>query len=76
MHDMNDATTSSQLSTAIAYLDAYPLADGRYAYRDDATRADWAVTVEQLADLGMRIERDDDDAYSVWCADTVACELA
>jgi hypothetical protein len=58
------------------YLNAFALPDGRYAYRDDATRSDWAVTAEQMADLGARIVRGDDDSYSLWCADTSAEEVA
>jgi hypothetical protein len=65
-----------RLHLACDFLKAKALPDGRYVYRDDATQSDWIVTSEQLADLGLRLVRRDDDAYSAWCSDTSAQQVA
>lgn len=60
------------IDRAVALLGATSVAPGVWRYRDDATRATWEVTDEDLADLGLRLRRRQRDAYSLWCADRPA----
>ena len=63
------------LATAIAKLSAVDH-DGDYAYYEEGTHQWYQVTEGDMIDLGERLVRGDRDAYSLWCAETAAEEIA
>jgi hypothetical protein len=70
---------AAALARAADHLAAQRLADGRYAYEDDGMRRWYVVSASDLADLVDYLDSDDDaiasDAYSHWCAGSVAQEM-
>ena len=71
--------TSEALDRAVTELDAVELSDGRYAYYDGMGRW-YIVTAADLESyvtdyLGSDDEAITADAYSHWCAGTVAEEM-
>ncbi len=74
---MTTTTTTTRLDRATAYLPAVcALESGDYAYRDDGMRRWYVVSESDLESLCDYIDSDDAkirrDAYSHWCAGTVA----
>jgi hypothetical protein len=59
---------------AIAKLGAVKVADG-YAYRDDGMRRYYVVSEGGLAVLDSMLANGMPDAYSLWCALTIADEM-
>jgi hypothetical protein len=74
----------SPFARAVAFLDAFEVSPGRYAYRDGASRRYFVVTGGQLERLGRYLEAEiyqrarpwskvpGGRGYSEWGADTVA----
>ena len=71
---MHTQSNTNALATAHAYLAGSYTVDG-YVYRDAASSASWLVSIADLADLGRRLERGDEDALSHWSAETSATEV-
>jgi hypothetical protein len=61
------------LAAGVALLNAMPYSDG-FAYYESGTRAWYAVSVSDVAELGRRLTADP-RAYSLWCAETQARNL-
>lgn len=66
---------STNVQAAIEFLNATETEGGEWIYRDDATRLDYLADEGALEDLGARLNRGDDDAYSFWCAETDSGEV-
>jgi hypothetical protein len=68
-----------KLARAADYLDAVQISDRRYAYHDDGMGRWYLVSASDLADLVDYLDSDDEavtgDAYSHWCAGTMAEEM-
>jgi hypothetical protein len=73
------AHSAHRLARAVDHLDAVRLSDGRYAYHDDGMRRWYLVSASDLADLVDYLDSDDEaimaDAYSHWCAGSIAQEM-
>ncbi len=62
----------NERATAVLYLDAHEFAARElYLYRDDATREWYMATGEEMDMLADMLAADVDDAYSIWCSNTV-----
>ena len=76
---MKNQTTADGLQRAAERLDASELQDGRWAYYDDGMGRYYIVGAADLAELCDYLDSDDEtisgDAYSHWCAGTVADEM-
>ena len=68
----------SILQRAISDLGAISYGRGRYAYasRDEGSNNVYVVDSADMRDYGRRLARDEQDAYSLWCAATLAERLA
>lgn len=66
----------TDLQRAIEYVGAVRVASGTYEY-DEGNGYGWRYRVsgEDLSDLGARLRRGDFDAYSRWCAETMAVRI-
>jgi hypothetical protein len=70
-------STTTDIAPAVALLHAVPASKVHtrrlgvdYVYQADECGRKWyGATTEDLADLAARLERGDDDAYSLWCAE-------
>lgn len=63
--------TDTAKATAIELLRAVEVPQGWAYYADEVTA--WVVvTEEDILDLGARLERGEDDAYSIWCSETMS----
>jgi len=66
--DNDDATRQAHIDIAIDRLSATWEDGDDWSYYAPETSSHWRVTEDDLADLGEALERDDVDAYSLWCA--------
>jgi len=64
-------TTTDLLTLAIDTIRAERRGDA-YTYYDDAARATYVATRDELVRLGEMLASGMDDAYSHWCAETPA----
>jgi hypothetical protein len=64
-----------ELQNAIDLLDATELPNGDYVYFADETRRWYVVDSGDMADLSERLDREEPDAYSLWCAATDSREM-
>ena len=64
-------TTTDLLTLAIDTIRAERRGDA-YTYYDDAARATYVATRDELVRLGEMLASGMDDAYSHWCAETTA----
>jgi hypothetical protein len=71
----NETATENELQNAIDLLSAIALTDGEYAYFADETRRWYVVDSGEIADLSERLDREEQDAYSRWCAATESREM-
>ena len=73
------STKSKTITRAAKHIDATELSDGRWAHYDDAATAWFVVTADELAELCDYLDDEDEqiskDAYSHWCAGTLAEEM-
>lgn len=59
-------------ANAVLHIDAHEYAARElYLHRDDATREWYMATGEEMDALAAMLDADVDDAYSLWCANTV-----
>lgn len=63
------------IGAGITRLGAVDLGDEQYAYYADETRAWYLVSADDVRDLGARLLAGEQDAYSLWCAATIATEV-
>lgn len=74
------STHSERLTRAAKYLQAVPLYADRWAYWDDASRSYWEVTADTLEELCDYLDDaslcPDAYAYSLWCSEAPADEIA
>jgi hypothetical protein len=70
---------ATKLDRAIKALEASAMPDGRYAHYDDGMRRWYQVDAEDLEDYADLLDDPDEsvsgDAYSHWCAATLAEEM-
>jgi hypothetical protein len=64
----------TDLRRALDYLGGFRVGRGRYAYdsRDEGPLTRYTLDAEAWRDLGARLRRGEREAYSRWCADTLA----
>lgn len=67
--------TSTTKTAAIEFLRAVEIPETGWAYHADEINAWVVVREDDILDLGARLERDEDDAYSLWCAATIGIEI-
>lgn len=67
--------SKSDLDRGIEHVDASEDAGGSYLYWEQGTSRWYRVTATQLTELGEMLAKGIGDAYSHWCAATVAEEL-
>lgn len=67
----------TDLRRALKNLSAVRIARNVYAYasNDEGPTLWYGVTSDDLRDYGRRLKRDEHDAYSLWCAATIADRL-
>lgn len=64
--------TTETLQAAIDALHAIRMPDGDYVYYEQGTHQHYRVTEIDMEDLGDRLIARMPDAYSLWCAETMA----
>lgn len=64
----------TDLQRAISDLGAYSSGRGYYTYEssDEGRERGYRVTGDDLRDYGRRLRQGERDAYSLWCASTMA----
>lgn len=70
--------TITDLIRAIEHINASEDSEdseGQYLYYEQGTQRWYRVTADQLRDLGASLRAGTPDAYSLWCAGTVAEEM-
>jgi hypothetical protein len=73
-----DADPAARLRRAAKKINAVSVGDARWAHRDDGTQRWYIVTDEELSSLCDYLDASEQicaDAYSHWCAGTLAEEM-
>lgn len=72
--------TRAHIERAAEYIDATELPEGDYAYYAAEVNRWYVVTADALGELCEYLDSSDEqvsrDAYSHWCAGTLACEMS
>ena len=63
----------TDLRRALDDLGGYRVSRGRYAYvaSDEGQEIEYTLDADDWRDYGARLRRGEQDAYSLWCADTL-----